>query len=267
MAFPHQHQSTVPNGLLAALPPEDLARLRPSLHRSNSPSTRRCFRRTAPSRRCCSPRAAWCPARHAGRRGAGRGRDRRPGGPDRRPLIVGDDRSLVEARVQLEGTALRMDAAALRDGMGESAALRGAAAALRPGLALASHADRRGATRATRSSNASPAGCSPPTTARGDEFAMTHEFMAMMLACAARGSRSPPVVLQRPGDPVRPRPDGRHGPARPRSHELRVLPRRSTRVHAPARVQRRDAERLGCASVPSPWRSAPDRQPHHGRYK
>ena len=32
MAVPHQHQSTIRNGLLAALPPEDLARLRPSLH-------------------------------------------------------------------------------------------------------------------------------------------------------------------------------------------------------------------------------------------
>jgi len=32
MATPHQHQpSTVRNGLLAALPPEDLARLRPGL--------------------------------------------------------------------------------------------------------------------------------------------------------------------------------------------------------------------------------------------
>ncbi len=40
------------------------------------------------------------------------------------PLVFGDDRSLVEARVQQEGTALRMDAADLRDGMGESAALR-----------------------------------------------------------------------------------------------------------------------------------------------
>ena len=73
MGFPHQHQSTVRNGLLAALPPEDLARLRPSLQTVNSPSTRRLFPRTAPSRRCYFPRAAWCPAGHAGRRGAGRG--------------------------------------------------------------------------------------------------------------------------------------------------------------------------------------------------
>ena len=31
MATPHQHNSPVRNGLLAALPPEDLARLRPGL--------------------------------------------------------------------------------------------------------------------------------------------------------------------------------------------------------------------------------------------
>jgi CRP-like cAMP-binding protein len=41
------------------------------------------------------------------------------------PLVLGDDRSLVEARVQMEGTALRIDAAALRDGIEGSAALRG----------------------------------------------------------------------------------------------------------------------------------------------
>ena len=37
MAIPHQHQPPVRNGLLAALPPEDLARLRPCLQPAELP--------------------------------------------------------------------------------------------------------------------------------------------------------------------------------------------------------------------------------------
>ena len=125
MAFPHQHQSPVRNGLLAALPPEDLARLRPSLHPVELPFDQTLFPSDGIVEAVLFPESGMVSLLATLEDGEQVevgivGREGLIG----LPLVVGDDRSLVEARVQMEGTALRMDAAALRDGMGESAALR-----------------------------------------------------------------------------------------------------------------------------------------------
>ena len=125
MAFPHQHQSPVRNGLLAALPPEDLARLRPSLHTVELPFDQTLFPADGIVEAVLFPESGMVSLFATLEDGEQVevgivGREGLIG----LPLVFGDDRSLVEARVQLDGTALRMDAAALRDGMGESAALR-----------------------------------------------------------------------------------------------------------------------------------------------
>ena len=84
MAFPHQHQPPVRNGLLAALPPEDLARLRPQPPARRTPLRPDALSGGRHRRGGAVPRERHgVPDRHAGRRRAGRGRDRRPGGPDR----------------------------------------------------------------------------------------------------------------------------------------------------------------------------------------
>jgi CRP-like cAMP-binding protein len=98
------------------------------------------------------------------------------------PLVLGDDRSLVEARVQQEGTALRMDAADLRDGMGESAALR-------------SQLNRYALAFQTQVTMSAACNAFHPVTERlarwlliahdradGDRFPMTHDFLSMMLS-------------------------------------------------------------------------------------
>jgi CRP-like cAMP-binding protein len=126
MAFPHQHQPPVRNGLLAALPPEDLARLRPRLQSVELPFDQTLFPSDGTVEAVLFPESSMVSLLATLEDGEQVevgivGREGLIG----LPLVFGDDRSLVEARVQMEGTALRMDAAALRDGMGESAALRG----------------------------------------------------------------------------------------------------------------------------------------------
>ena len=253
MAFPHQHQSPVRNGLLAALPPEDLARLRPSLQSGRTPLRPDALPVGRHRRGGAVPRERHgVPARHAGRRGAGRGRDRRPGGPDRpaphlrrRPLA---DRG--QGATGGHGAPDGRGGPARRDGGERRAA--GRAAALRPGLALASHADRR-VQRAPRD-RATPRPLAAHRPRPRGRRRVRHD--ARVHGDDAR--RAPPRRLARRrapakgrADPVRPRPDGRHRPARPRSHELRVLPRRPARVRAPARVRRRDRGAARRRVVPS----------------
>jgi CRP-like cAMP-binding protein len=201
MATPHQHQpSTVRNGLLAALPPEDLARLRPGLRPAELPFDQTLCPADGQDRRRAVPGDGMVSlVRHA--EGGEQvevgivGREGLTG----LPLVFGDDRSLVEARVQMEGTALRMDAAALRDGMEESAALR----VLLHRYALAFQAQvtmTRRATRATPSSSASARWLLIAHDRAGaDEFPMTHEFMAMMLGVRRPGVSLAAGVLQKAG--------------------------------------------------------------------
>ena len=115
------------------------------------------------------------------------------------PLVLGDDRSLVEARVQQEGAALRMDAAAVRDEMEASAALR----LLLTRYALAFHAQ------VTLTAGCNARHAIEQRLARwlliahdragADEFAMTHEFMAMMLGVRRPGVSLAAGVLQKAG--------------------------------------------------------------------
>ncbi len=126
MAYSDHHPSAVRNGLLAALPPEDLARLRPRLQPVELPFDQTIYPADGAVEAVLFVESGMVSLLAtlddgeqvevgiAGREGV-----------IGLPLVYGDSHSLTEARVQLEGTALRMDAAALRDGMEQSPALRG----------------------------------------------------------------------------------------------------------------------------------------------
>jgi len=200
MALPHQHQTPVHNGLLAALPPEDLARLRPSLQTVELPFDQTLFPADATVDAVLFPESGMVSLLATLEDGEQVevgivGREGMVG----LPLIFGDDRSLVEARVQLEGTALRMDAAALRDGMGASAALRHVL--LRYVLALHSQVTLTAGCNARHAIEQRLARwlLIAHDRAEADEFAMTHEFMAMMLGVRRPGVSLAAGILQKAG--------------------------------------------------------------------
>ena len=228
MATPHQHQPPVRNGLLAALPPEDLARLRPSLQPVELPFDHTLYPADGiveavlfietgmVSLLATLEDGEQVEVGIAGREGL-----------IGLPLVLGDDRSLVEARVQMEGTALRMDAAAFRDEMEGSAALRG----LLLRYALAFHAqvthDRRMQRAPRHRAAPRPLAADRARPRRGGR--VRHDPRVHV----DDARRAPPRRVARRGrapegraDPLRPGPDGHHRPARPRSRHLRVLPHR-----------------------------------------
>ena len=200
MATPHQHQPPVRNGLLAALPPEDLARLRPRLTPVELPFDQTLYPADGAVDAVLFPEGGMV-SLLATLEGGEQvevgivGREGLIG----LPLVFGDDRSLVEARVQLEGTALRMDAAALRDGMGESAALR--RVLLRYVLALHAQVTLTAGCNARHAIEQRLARwlLTAHDRADGDEFPMTHEFMAMMLGVRRPGVSLAAGVLQKAG--------------------------------------------------------------------
>jgi CRP-like cAMP-binding protein len=200
MAHSDHRLSAVRNGLLAALPPEDLARLRPGLEPIELPFGRTlypadgiveavlfietgmvCLLATLEDGEQVEVGVA--------------GRDGLIG----LPLVFGDDRSLVEARVQLEGAALRMDAAALRDAMEASAALR--EVLLRYALAFQAQVTLTAACNARHPIEQRLARwlLIAQDGAGADEFPMTHEFISMMLGVRRPGVSLAAGVLQKAG--------------------------------------------------------------------
>ena len=115
------------------------------------------------------------------------------------PLVFGDGRSLAEARVQQEGTALRMDAAALRDGMEASPALRVLlhryalffqAQVTMTAACNARHAIEQRLVRWLLIAH---------DRAGADEFPMTHEFISIMLGVRRPGVSRAASGLQKAG--------------------------------------------------------------------
>ena len=115
------------------------------------------------------------------------------------PLVFGDDRSLVEARVQMEGTALRIGAAAFRAAMEESAALRGLLH--RYALAFQAQVTMTAACNARHAIEQRLARwlLTAHDRADGDEFPLTHEFASMMLGVRRPGVSLAAGVLQKAG--------------------------------------------------------------------
>ncbi|WP_236552437.1 Crp/Fnr family transcriptional regulator [Belnapia sp. F-4-1] len=115
------------------------------------------------------------------------------------PLVLDDDHSLVEARVQQEGTALRLDAAALRDGMGESAAPR--TVLLRYAMAFNTQVSLTAACNTFHVVEQRLARwlLTAHDRADSDEFPMTHDFLSAMLAVHRPPCRWRPGCCKRLG--------------------------------------------------------------------
>ena len=200
--MPDRNQPTLAtdNRLLAALPPEDFARLRPRLQRVELPFDNTIFPADGKVEALLfieSGMVSLLATLEGGEQVevgiAGRE------GLIGLPLVLGDDRSLVEARVQLEGTALRLGAAALRDAMGESAALRGLllryAQAFQTQVTLSAACNARHAIEQRLARWLLIA----HYRAGADEFAMTHEFLSMMLGVRRPGVSVAANTLQTAG--------------------------------------------------------------------
>ena len=202
MATPdqHHHQALVRNGLLAALPPEDLARLRPSLRSVELPFDQTIYAAGGPVDAVFFVETGMVSLIvtleggdevEAGIAG--------PEGMIGLPLVYGDSRSLNSARVQMEGTALRIGAAAFRAEMDRSAPLRG----LLLRYALAFHAQ------VTLSAACNARHVIENRLARwlliahdragSDTFPMTHEFLSIMLGVRRPGVSIAAGILQKAG--------------------------------------------------------------------
>ena len=200
MAALHHHHSDVRNGLLAALPPEDLARLRPSLRPVELPFDKTLYPADGIVEAALFVETGMVSLLATLEDGeqvevgiAG------SEGLIGLPLVFGDDRSLVEARVQQEGTALRMDVAALRDAMGASPALRGVllryAQAFHAQVTLTAACNARHAIEQRLARWLLVA----HDRAGADEFPLTHEFVSMMLGVRRPGVSLAAGVLQKAG--------------------------------------------------------------------
>ena len=200
MASPDQHHPPVRNGLLAALPPEVLARLGPDLRPVELP-----FDKTLhpagggvdavffPESGMVSLLATLDDGEQVEVGLAGKE------GLVGLPVVLGDTHAITEARVQLEGAALRIGAAPLRAAMDGSAALR--AVLLRYTLAFHAQVTLTAACNARHPLEQRLARWLLTAHDRvdGDGFAMTHEFMSMMLGVRRPGVSLAAGLLQKAG--------------------------------------------------------------------
>jgi CRP-like cAMP-binding protein len=190
----------VRNGLLAALPPEELERLRRWLRPAELPFDQTLFPADGKIDAVLFPEGGMV-SLLATLEGGEQvevgvvGREGLIG----LPLVFGDERSLVEARVQMEGTALRIGAAAFRAAMDESAALR--LVLHRYALAFQAQVTMTAACNARHAIEQRLARwlLIAHDRAGADEFPMTHEFMSMMLGVRRPGVSLAAGVLQKAG--------------------------------------------------------------------
>ena len=200
MASPDQHHTPVRNGLLAALPPEDFELLRPGLRpvalafdQTLHPAGGAVDAVFLPESGMVSLLATLdgddqVEVGLAGKEGL-----------VGVSAVLGDGRAITEARVQMEGAALRIGAAALRAAVDESAALRGVL--LRYVQAFHTQVTLTAACNARHPIEQRLARwlLTAHDRADGDEFAMTHDFMAMMLGVRRAGVSLAAGRLQKAG--------------------------------------------------------------------
>jgi CRP-like cAMP-binding protein len=195
-----QHTVHIRNRLLAALPPDRLAWLRPKLEPVELPYGQSLYLPERPITAVHFVETGVVSTLASFKDGAlvevgVIGREGLVG----LPLILGADAAPIEARVQMAGTALRLDAEAFREELGQSPAW----GALLLRYALAFHAQV-----------AQGAGCNARHSleqrlarwllqahdrAEGNEFPMTHEFLALMLGVRCAGVTGAAGALQEAG--------------------------------------------------------------------
>jgi CRP-like cAMP-binding protein len=195
-----QPTSTPRNRLLAALPADDLARLRPRLEAVELP-----FRQVlhAPGKPITSvyfPETGYVSmltymedgdAAEVGMIG--------PEGMIGLPVLLGADHDDIEAMVQSPGTALRMDAQAFREDLERIPAFR--TLLLRYALVHHGQVARTAACNGRHHIDQRLARwlLMAHDRSEGDEFAMTHEFLSMMLGVRRAGITVTAGTLQKAG--------------------------------------------------------------------
>jgi CRP-like cAMP-binding protein len=188
------------NRLLAALPAEDFARLRPRMEPFELTHRQTVFAPTEPITNVIFPETGWFSCLIAVDDGDASevgliGREGMAG----MPLLFGDDRSPSELMVQAPGMALRLGAEAFREALGDSAALR--TVLLRYALAFHAQVSQTAACNGRHHVEQRLARwllmAHDRTT--GDSFPMTHEFLSMMLGVRRAGVTVAASALQRVG--------------------------------------------------------------------
>jgi CRP-like cAMP-binding protein len=188
------------NRLLAALPPEDFAQLWPLLERVELPIRHILHAADEPIAAVHFPETGWVSMLAYLENGDAAevglvGREGMVG----LPLLLGADRSSLEAMVQAPGTALRLDAGAFRDALGTSPALP----TLLSRYVLAHH-EQVARTAACNGRHRIEERLArwllmAHDRADGGEFPMTHEFLSMMLGVRRGGVTIAAGMLQKAG--------------------------------------------------------------------
>ena len=200
MAQPAQLQASVRNRLLAALSAEDWAHVEPHLEAVELPFDQTIHAADGPVDAVFFVEAGMVSLIVALEGGeeveaglAG------PEGLVGVPLVYGNSHTLTHARVQMEGTALRIDAAAFRAAMERSATLR--ALLLRYALAFHAQVTLTAACNARHAIDQRLARwlLTAHDRAGADEFAMTHELLSLMLGVRRPGVTVAAGMLQKAG--------------------------------------------------------------------
>jgi CRP-like cAMP-binding protein len=198
--MPASDQSAPPprNRLLAALPPEVLARLRPMLKPVELPLRHTLYAAGEPITAVDFPETGWVSMLATLENGEAAevgliGREGMVG----LPLLLGTDRAPIEAMCQAGGTALRLDAAAFRDALAASPALR--TILLRYAMAFTVQVSQTAACNGRHQVEDRLARwlLMAHDRAEGDTFPMTHEFLSMMLGVRRAGVTVAAGVLQK----------------------------------------------------------------------
>lgn len=200
MSVPDPSGPAIRNRLLAALPPEDLARLRPKLDPVELQLRETLHLPEQPIGSIYFPECGYV-SRLAPMED-GDGAEVGLIGPDGMigmAVLLGADRDNFEIMVQVPGTALRMNAAAFRQTLEDIPSLR--AVLHRYVLAHFEQVARTGACNGRHHIEQRLARWMLMAHDRveGDEFPMTHEFMGMMLGVRRAGVTVAAGTLQRAG--------------------------------------------------------------------
>lgn len=200
MAASQSFSSTPRNRLLAALPAEDLARLSPRLERVEFEARHVLQSPDEPIPAIYFPEKGWVSMLSL----LADGRSAEVGvvGPEGMvglPLLLGSDRSGVEAMVQCPGPLLRMGAGAFRQAIEESTALR--TVLLRYALAFQQQVTQTAACNGHHALDQRLARwlLMAHDRAGEDEFPMTQEFLAMMLCVHRPGVTVAARLFQQAG--------------------------------------------------------------------